>query len=255
MMKQNFLLIIILFVSGFGVLRAQTNIGSASAPDASAMLQVTSTAQGFRPPQVGLGSTTSFGLTTPTVAANAIGMMVYNNNALITGSSAYPAYGTGIYNWDGTGWVAPSYACPVVFVASGTTTAAVGNNALTALDLSSISVNKAQVTLTSSNTVNIVATGTYKIDLCMEAKLQTNNSTNNSGLACYIRKNGSTIDKGFISQLPITGTSNQSLSYKVSFSSIATLSAGDALIFYGLSYGMPVNTIFQMKELKIRLLK
>jgi hypothetical protein len=254
-MKKQFVLMIGLLVSSFGLLKAQTNIGSASAPDASAALQVSSTNQGFRPPQVSLGSTTSFGLTTPTVAANAKGMIVYNNNAGITGSSSYPAYGAGIYNWDGTGWVAPSYACPVVFVASGNASGPIGNNSLTLLDLSSVSDNKAQVTITGNNTVNIVTTGTYKIDFCMETRLQTNSSTNNASLLTYIRKNGTTIDKGIFSQLPITGNSNANLSYKASFSCIALLSAGDYLNFYGDSYGMPVNVTFQMKELKIRLLK
>lgn len=34
------------------------------------------------------------------------GMMVYNTNATIQGSVAYPAIGRGIYTYDGAGWIA-----------------------------------------------------------------------------------------------------------------------------------------------------
>ena len=254
-MKRKLLITASVLVTGITILRAQSNIGSTAAPDASAMLQVSSTTKGFRPPQVSLTATTSFGLTAPTIAANANGMMVYNNNASITGTAAYPAYGAGIYSWDGSGWVAPGYTCPAVLVASGTTTGPVSNNSLTVLDLSNVSVNKSDVTVTGSNTVNIVTAGTYKIDVCEEALLLSNSATNNASLACYLARNGANIESGFISQLPVTGSSNLGLPYKITFSAIAVFAAGDNLQVKGLSYGMPVNCTFQVKELKIRRLQ
>ncbi len=82
------------------------NIGIGTA-NPQAALDVTSSTSGMLPPRVSLASTTAWNLTYPT-AANAVeGTMVYNTNASITSSVAYPATpaGKGLYYWDGTGWV------------------------------------------------------------------------------------------------------------------------------------------------------
>src|SRR5579871_2336784 len=178
---KNFLLIATCFLfTGLSGLNAQMNVGSTSATDASAILQVTSSTKGFRLPQVSLTATTTFGLTAATVASQANGMIVYNNNTLITGSAAYPAFGAGVYTWDGTGWISPAYTDAIVLVANGNASAAVAENTLSAnLDLSSVYVNTTSaVTVTGSNTVNIVTTGTYKFDMTVEADLQLTSSTN-----------------------------------------------------------------------------
>jgi len=99
-MKQiTFFLVALLM--GLSGLKAQTNIGSPNAPDASAQLQISSTTLGVMMPKVSLTATTTFTLAGNTQTE---GMVVYNTNAGITGTAAYPAYGTGLYTWDGTGW-------------------------------------------------------------------------------------------------------------------------------------------------------
>ncbi|HLK29878.1 MAG TPA: hypothetical protein VKT28_14965 [Puia sp.] len=254
---KNVLFFIFLFFSGILISKAQLNVGSTAAPDASAMLQISGSAGGFRPPQISLGSTTSIGLTTPTVASDAKGMIVYNNNAGITGSSAYPAYGKGIYSWDGSGWVPFSYGSPTVLVANGNTSTAVANNTLTSiLDISSVLVIKPDVTVTGSNTVNIATTGTYKIDVSCQGQLQSSNGANNAVLSCHVYKNGGSLDDNYVVQTfinasrPNFGAGNN---YNIVSSFTVVLSAGDAITFKGSTLGEPagVTTTFQIKDLKI----
>ena len=71
---------------------------------AASLLELESTNKGLLLPRVSLSATGVWGLNGTGVAA----MMVFNNNASITGSSSgYPALagGIGIYYWDGAGWV------------------------------------------------------------------------------------------------------------------------------------------------------
>lgn len=79
---------------------AQMNIGSSSAPNASAMLQVTSTNKGFLPPQVALSNLTDVS----TISSPATGLLVY-----CTGAGGLTA---GYYYYNGSTWVA---------IANGTT--------------------------------------------------------------------------------------------------------------------------------------
>jgi hypothetical protein len=254
---KNMFFFACLFFACFLKAKAQLNVGSTSAPDASAMLQITSTTGGFRPPQISLSSTTSIGLATPTVAANAKGMIVYNNNAGITGSSSYPAYGKGIYSWDGSGWVPFSYGSPTVLVANGNASAAVADNVLTAiLDISSVLINKPDVTVTGSNTVNIVNAGTYKIDICCQGQLQSSNGSNNAVLSCHTYKNGSSLDDVYSVQSFISASRpdyGAGINYNLISSFTVVLSAGDVITFKGSSLGEPagVTTTFQIKDLKI----
>ncbi|ETZ22414.1 hypothetical protein N824_01835 [Pedobacter sp. V48] len=118
---------------GLSNLKTQTNIGSTAAPDASAQLQITNNTKGVMMPKVALTATTTFTLAGNTRTA---GMVVYNTNAAIVGTAAYPASGMGLYTWDGTGWKGtPAPTIPqTVFLASGNLTT--GNNVR--LDLSKV---------------------------------------------------------------------------------------------------------------------
>ncbi|ETZ22417.1 hypothetical protein [Pedobacter sp. V48] len=99
-MKKQITFLIIAVVIGISGLKAQTGIGNRN-PDPSAQLEISSTTKGVLMPKVVLTATTTFTLAGNTGTA---GMVVYNTNASITGTPAYPAYGTGLYTWDGTGW-------------------------------------------------------------------------------------------------------------------------------------------------------
>jgi len=100
-MKKQITIFVVALLMGVTGLKAQTNIGSPNAPDASAQLQITNSTKGVMMPKVALTATTTFTLAGNTLTA---GMVVYNTNVGITGTTAYPAYGTGLYTWDGTGW-------------------------------------------------------------------------------------------------------------------------------------------------------
>lgn len=86
---------------------AQMNIGSSSAPSASAMLQITSTDKGFLPPQVALTSLTDV----LTISSPATGLFVY-----CTGTGGLAA---GYYYYSGSTWVS---------MANGTTPWLTGGN-------------------------------------------------------------------------------------------------------------------------------
>ena len=72
-------------------------------PDASAILDLESTNKGLLLPRVSLTATDAWGLSGTTGAA---GMLVYNTNAAVPGTTVYPAVGAGLYYFDGTGWTA-----------------------------------------------------------------------------------------------------------------------------------------------------
>ena len=258
-MKKIVVAAVYQFVLGIGLLTAQLNVGSVSAPDASAMLQVSSTTKGFRPPQVSLAATTSFGLTAPTIAAGAKGMMVYNSNTSITGTAAYPAYGAGIYSWDGSGWNPIYYTSPVVLVGKGNASAAVANNVLTSpLNLSTVPINKDGVTVTGSNTINVITAGVYKITICCQAQLQAANTTNNAVLSCHAYKNGTGIDDAYAVQTAMSrANSGAGINYDITSSFIVVLAAGDNISFKGSTLGEPagVTTTFQITSLYIQRLR
>lgn len=71
----------------------------------------TSPYKGLLLPRISLSSTTSWGLG----GSGAAGMVVYNSNVSITGSTAYPVLpgGIGFYSFDGTGWVGAAQASAI----------------------------------------------------------------------------------------------------------------------------------------------
>ncbi|MFC3199633.1 tail fiber domain-containing protein [Parapedobacter deserti] len=90
-----------LLLAGITTVHAQTGIGTTT-PNSDASLELGATDKGFLPNRVALTNTAVWGLTNGTAAH---GMVVYNTNAGIVGTLAYPATGTGLYYWDGNGWV------------------------------------------------------------------------------------------------------------------------------------------------------
>ncbi len=84
------------------LLKAQVKIGNnPTTINAGSLLELESTDKGLLFSRVSLTATTTWGLAGTAVA----GMSIYNTNAAITGSIAYPAGGAGLYYFDGTGWV------------------------------------------------------------------------------------------------------------------------------------------------------
>lgn len=86
---------------------AQLKLGSnQSTRNVNSILEMESTTRGMLLPRVSLTSTTSYSPLSATIVA---GFVVYNSNASVTaGSGSYPinSGGTGLYYWDGSGWVA-----------------------------------------------------------------------------------------------------------------------------------------------------
>jgi hypothetical protein len=120
MKKKVLVLATLVIAMAATTVKAQLNVGSVAVPDASAVLQVSSTTKGVRLPNVALTTTTTFGLTAPTSAPAAIGMVVYNTTTGITSSNVlYPAAGVGTYTWDGTGWIAASSSKADVRIVGG----------------------------------------------------------------------------------------------------------------------------------------
>ena len=92
-MKKIYSLIMASCIFMGGKIQAQMNIGSTSAPNSSAMLQVSSSNKGFLPPQIALTSSTD----ASTITSPATGLLVY-----CTGASSLAA---GYYYWNGSSWV------------------------------------------------------------------------------------------------------------------------------------------------------
>ena len=264
-MNKILLSIVFLLVAGFATVKAQLNVGSTSAPDASAMLQVTSSTQGFRPPQVSLSSAGTFGLTTPTSAANAYGMMVYNTNASIASTAAYPSHGAGNYWWDGSGWVAGVFRNPTDLAAYGTVGIAVADNTLTGtLDLSNTFVSSANAAISGSNTVKITVAGTYLISVdCRGTNTvpsSTGNNANDGVFTTYIYKNGTAVAHTSVTQTNNTGTQGNGVSGEAyvymhnCISYAAPFAAGDLITFQGETEGMPsgVTTTFEVVSLQVQ---
>jgi hypothetical protein len=81
-------------------------IPSGNAPAAGALLDLESNNRALLLPRVSLSATTTWGLNG--TASPTGGYTVYNTNASITATTAYPIItgGIGVYYWDGAGWVA-----------------------------------------------------------------------------------------------------------------------------------------------------
>jgi len=242
-----------LLTLGIATLKAQVNLGSNAVADASAMLQVTSTTKGFRPPQVSLGSTTTFGLTAATSASAAYGMIVYNSNAGITGTTTYPAYGTGIYSWDGTGWKSNFYGTKVEYVGNGVASAAQSANTPVTLDLSTTYFQSANVTVSGSNTLTLNSAGTYKIDVVMSSIASAGTSDSNNGdNICNILINGSVVDQSSTTSSVATSGTTNNVIYRVVESYIRTsTSAGDKIQIQGWTTGTAITYAFRVISLQI----
>ncbi|MDQ6482051.1 tail fiber domain-containing protein [Dyadobacter sp. LHD-138] len=93
---------------------AQMKVGASGAPDASAILELSSSNKGLLMPRVALITTTTWGLAGSEPVA---GMSVYNTTIGITSSNTnYPANGIGEYFWDGTGWVSKKFSAGNAYV-------------------------------------------------------------------------------------------------------------------------------------------
>lgn len=91
-MKAKWLLLLLL---PFFSLNAQVGIGTVT-PEASSILDVSSTDKGFIAPRVSLTNVTN---NLSPINLPVEGLMVYNTNSSVTGGS-----GTGYYYWNGTQW-------------------------------------------------------------------------------------------------------------------------------------------------------
>lgn len=103
-MRKQFLTWI--FFLSMGWAHAQVKIGDNPINlTPSALLELETTNRGILFPRVELSATTqaSMGATSPRQAVK--GMVVYNLNPALPGSATYPAFGEGVYFFDGTGWV------------------------------------------------------------------------------------------------------------------------------------------------------
>jgi hypothetical protein len=81
-------------------------VASGNIPAPGALLDLESANRALLLPRVSLSATTIWGLNG--AASPTGGYTVYNTNSSITGTATYPIItgGTGVYYWDGTGWVA-----------------------------------------------------------------------------------------------------------------------------------------------------
>ena len=164
-MKNHFLLVILSFFTSFNSLNAQMNVGSASAPDASAQLQISTTTKGLLMPKVALTSTTNFGLTGNTQTA---GISVYNTTQGITGTTTYPATGVGVYTWDGTGWVTANGITPpnvlgsAIYLKASTNTSLPGSTAITPVNFGVVVYCSSDISYNATtNVITVNKAGTY----------------------------------------------------------------------------------------------
>lgn len=99
---------------------AQIGVGT-STPNASAMLDVTSTSKGFLQPRVALTGTTD----TATIASPATGLMVFNT---ATAGSGAAAVTPGVYYHNGTAWQRVANQAEVTAATASTPTTFVNGN-------------------------------------------------------------------------------------------------------------------------------
>ncbi|RZK66518.1 MAG: hypothetical protein EOO95_05605, partial [Pedobacter sp.] len=107
---KQFVLFITLLTLATGV-NAQVKIGeNPTTINKASLLELEGTNKGLLFPRVNLTNTTTWSLSSGSVPV--AGMMVYNIKTIasgFSGTTSYPAIagdGTGIYYWDGNGWVA-----------------------------------------------------------------------------------------------------------------------------------------------------
>ncbi len=115
MKKTLSLAITLVFFAVNGLLAQNVGIGT-NTPDASAKLHIQDANRGLLVPNVALGNVA---VAAP-VAAPAVGLLVFNTNAAVTGGN-----GTGFYYWSGTQWLKliTAVSADADFYQVGTTTA------------------------------------------------------------------------------------------------------------------------------------
>ena len=237
-------ILVVTLLMGLSGLKAQTNIGSPNAPDASAQLQISSTTLGVMLPKVALTATTTFTLTGNTKSA---GMVVYNTNAAITGTTAYPAYGTGLYTWDGTGWKGtPAVATfpQMVLVAYGALSAQIPSS--TALDISKVDLNTGGKITTTSTSLTFNVAGTFKID----AFISCSGYSGGSSIDAFLYKNSTTTA---LVGYGVYGGNGWNASIPIIY--IGTFAAGDIVTFGGQVGGGAGGGMFQVISLQIQQIK
>ena len=168
-------------------------------------------------------------------------MIVYNSNASITGSVTYPAYGAGLYQWDGTGWVAPSRTPIVLCSGNGTVSATTTNNTPTAqLDLGTEYIQTADVTISGNNKITFNTPGTYKIDAAVICNF-TSNNTSSTGLIFFaLPKNSAPGQYFYYAAGPVQAGSNSTLNvnYLMQGSYIVSMALNDYIYIKGDTYAI-----------------
>lgn len=164
-MKHVFFSVALIMAISCYSAKAQVNIGSTNPPDASAALQVSSTIKGFLLPKVSLNNTTTFGLDGN---SNTPGLQVFNTNGDISSVTAqYPALASGLYTWDGTGWVASMN--PKVFITTGSLFPVVQATATSTwsgpMPMIPSLINNIFCTFSNNNTVTFLKSGKYRLTL------------------------------------------------------------------------------------------
>jgi uncharacterized protein (TIGR02145 family) len=120
-MKQKlFFLMLTLIMLSVASVQAQVTIGTDEPPHSAAVLDLQSTALGFKLPTIELGDVSVFQLSGTTT--NADGIMIYNSSEETTGGS-----GKGIYVWEGK-WVFAGKSAPVEVPVTKITILSEGNS-------------------------------------------------------------------------------------------------------------------------------
>lgn len=175
--------------------------------NASALLELEAADKGVLMPRVALTATTTFGLTGGT---NTAGMVVYNTTANITGTVTYPAYGTGLYTWDGSGWkgtpvVSTTPTLPqTVLVAQGDSLLTANNSPIT-LKLNSVPFKDANKMTILGDVFKPVVSGTYKIDAIVTVNIQLAGNANVDMANLSARLIGSSPSAVVLQQIGLSG--------------------------------------------------
>ena len=242
-MNKYITILVVALLIGISGLQAQTNIGSPAAPDASAQLQITSSTKGVLMPKVALTATTTFTLFGSSLTA---GLVVYNTNAAITGTTAYPAYGTGLYTWDGTGWkgtpAAPTFP-QTVLVASGNPSIPITSS--TALDISNVDLNTGGKITTTNTSLTFNVAGRFKID----AFISCSEYGGGSVIDAFVYKNSTTTP---LVGYAFYGAGSWNASIPISY--IGTFAIGDKVTF-GAQNEQAGEVVFQVLSVQIQQVK
>jgi hypothetical protein len=226
-------------------LKAQVNVGSTAAPDASAGLQVSTANKGFMPPKASLTATNVFGLTG---SSGTVGMVVYNTNSSFATAGNYPSYGVGLYMWDGTGWVwqaaIPTLVADasLVTVANNTTSATLTFTATPDLKTSAIAPSVSATAITANTA------GTYKIDIDgYSTPASTTTATGNYGIEVF--DNGSLLG---IYNIMVPSGSGGNLTFNCGFKTAFALS--DAFTIKIANNGTGISANITLSSVTVQLL-